>query len=128
MIYVLEVAGAPLAKTNVAYAYTDLVKATQAARVLGAKVVEYRVGHADAAAEDAWREAAKMMAERNQARGELEDHMKGNAALRQRYDATSGETMHQWIARLYAGYRKWTRILDQVRRMDGDRGSEELEP
>lgn len=135
MIYVLEVGGAPLCRGRNVYAYADLDAATRAARTLRASVVVYGVRSGDHVPtvggrdeEDAWRVAQSMQTQRDQARAELEDHMAGNAELRRRYDARDGETMHQWIARLYGGWRRWQRVLAQVRRMDGEYMSEELEP
>lgn len=105
-IYVVEVDGRPvqLRTSRSVAAYADRARAESAARTLRGRVVEYAVGRTPDAEEDAWREALRMRAERDQARAELEDQWAGNKAVRAKYGARDDETMGMWIGRLYRGY------------------------
>ena len=128
MIYVVEVDGRPaqLRTSRSVAAYADRARAESAARSLRGRVVEYSVGRTPDAEEDAWREAERMRAERDQARAELEDQWAGNRALRSQYGARDEETMHMWIARLARSDRDLKELLAMVERhaaRDGRRES-----
>lgn len=124
MIYVVEIEGRPgrQRRSKAVYAYDNFSTAQKAARVLGGRVATYSVG--DVRDEDLARVAERRLAELNALRAELEAIENLTLSVRASYGAEEGESMHQWIGRLYSGHRRWRDVLRHVQRMaeEGNEG------